>query len=81
MKRPKNVWWIAASVVAAAAADVHPNAIKTLLANGLSTFPIKRNSVVGNGPKCLPKNPPNCSILHNWVFDNFILAEESLVKT
>ena len=70
------LFWIAASVADAAAAAVNPNGIKTLLANGLSTFPIKGNPVFSNGPKSLPKNPPGCPILCNWVFDNFILAEE-----
>ena len=47
-----------------------------LLANGLSTFPIKGNPVFSNGPKSLHKNPPDCTILFYWVFNNFILAEE-----
>ena len=47
------------------AAAVIPNGIKTLLANGLSTFPIKDNPGFSNAPKTLPKNPPNCSILCN----------------
>ena len=47
-----------------------------LLSNRLSTFPIKGNPVYSNGPKNLPKNPPDCPTLCNWVFDNFILAEE-----
>ena len=52
-----------------------------LLGNGLSTFPIKESPVFSNGPKSLPKNTPDCSIiLHNWVFDNFTSAEESFVK-
>ena len=75
----RNIFlWIAASVADTAA--VNPNGIKTLLANGLSTFPIKGNPVFSNGPKGLPKNPPDCPILCNWVFDNFILAEELFVK-
>ena len=41
------------------------NSIKTLLANGSSTFPIKDNPVYSNGPKILPKNPPDCFILCN----------------
>ena len=72
-------WWIAASVADAAA--INPNGIKTLLAIGLSTIPIKGNQGFSNGPKSLPKNPPDCPILCNWVFDNFILAEELLGKT
>ena len=50
--------------------------IKTLLTNGLSTFPIKGNPIFSIGPKGLLKNPPVCPILCNWVFDNFILADE-----
>ena len=33
------------------AAVVNPNGIKMLLANSLSTFPIKSNLVFSNGPK------------------------------
>ena len=41
---------------------VNPNGIKQLLANGLSTFPIKGKPVFSNGPKILPKNVPDCPI-------------------
>ena len=51
-----------------------------LLANGLSTFPIKDNPIFSNGPKNLPKNSSYCPILCNWAFDNFILAEEQFEK-
>ena len=44
---------IAASVAYVAA--VNPNSIKTLLANGLSAFPLKGNPLFSNGPKSLPK--------------------------
>ena len=60
--------WIAASV--ADAAPINPNGIKTLLANGLSTFSIKGNAVFSMGPTSLPKNPPDWPILCNLVFDN-----------
>ena len=70
--------WIAA--FAADAAAVNPNGIKTLLANGLSAFLIKGNPAFSNGPKSLPKNPPECPILCNWVFDSYILAEELFTK-
>ena len=53
------------------------NDIKTLLANGLSTFSIKGNIVFSNGPKSLHRNPP---ILCNSVFDNFILADQLFAK-
>ena len=56
------------------------SAIKMLLANGLSTLPIKGNPVFSNGPKSLPKNTTYCPILCNWVFDNFILADESFAN-
>ena len=36
--------------------------------------------VFGNGPKSLPKNPPDCPILCNWVFDNFILIDKLFTK-
>ena len=68
----------AASIADAAA--VNTNVIKTLLANGLSTFPIKGNPVFSNGPKSITENPPDCSILCQCVFDNFILAEELFEK-
>ena len=42
---------IATSVVGAI--DVTPKGTKTLLANGLSTFPIKSRSVFSNGPRSL----------------------------
>ena len=54
--------------------------MKTLLANGLSTFPIKGNPLFSNTPKGLNKNPPDCAILENWVFENFILADETFKK-
>ena len=59
------------------AAAVNTNGIKMLLANDVSTLPIKGNAVFSNGPKSPPKNPPDCTILDNWVFENFILAVES----
>ena len=61
--------WIDAVAVAAA---VNPNGIKTLLANGLSTFLIKGNPVFSNDRKSLSKNARDCSILCNLFFDNFI---------
>ena len=71
---PNIFLWIAASDADAAAVNL--NGIKALLANGLDTFFIKSNPVFSNGPKGLPKNPPDCPILCNWVFDNFILPGE-----
>ena len=52
---------IAAS--AADAAAVNPKGIKKILANGLITFFISGNPVFSNGPKSLPRNPPDCIIL------------------
>ena len=42
-----------------------PNGIETLLANGFNTPFIKGNPTFSNGPKSLPKNPPDCLILRN----------------
>ena len=33
-----------------------------------------------NCPRRLPRNPPNCLILYNWVLDNFILAHDLFAK-
>ena len=74
----KRFLWIATFVVDAAA--VNPNSIKTLLSNGLTTFPIKGKPAFSNGLKVLPKNPPDCPILCKWNFDNLILAEEPFAK-
>ena len=52
---------------AADAAAVNPNGIK------ISPF-------FNNGPRSLPRNPPDCYILDNWGFDNLIPAEELFVK-
>ena len=70
--------WIAAPVAAAAA--VNRYSIKPLLSNSFSIFPIKGNPVFNSGPKSLPKNASDCPILCNWVFDNFVLAEELFTK-
>ena len=45
------------------AAAVNTNSIKTFLAHGLITFPIKDNLVFSSGPKSLPKSPPEYPIL------------------
>ena len=78
MPDPNIFLWIAASVADAAA--VNHNGIKTLLANGLSTFPIKSNPVFNNGPRSLPKNPPGCPTLCNWVFNNIYITCKSFAK-
>ena len=44
-------------------AAVNPNGIKTLLANGLSTFFIKGKPVFSNGPRRFLRNHSNCTIL------------------
>ena len=62
------------------AAAVNLNDIKILSANALSIFPIKGNSCLSNGHKSLPKNPPDCPILCNWVLDSFIIAAEPFAK-
>ena len=33
-----------------------------------------------NGPKSLPKNPPDSPILCNWAFDSSILTDELFAK-
>ena len=75
---PNIFSWIAASIAYAAA--VNPNGIKTLLTNGFTRMFIKGKPVFSNGPRSLPRNPPDYVILCKWIFDNFILAEEPCAK-
>ena len=49
----------------AEAAAVNPNGIKTLLANSLITSYINGNLLFSNGPRSLPRHPPDCIILDN----------------
>ena len=60
---PKMFLCIPAS--AADAAAINPIAIKTLLANSLTTFFISGNPVFSNGPRNLTRNPPHCIIVDN----------------
>ena len=71
--------WIAVSVADAPA--VNPNSIKILLANGFTTFFIKGKPVFSNGPRSLPRNPPDYTIWDNCFFNNFILADELFAKS
>ena len=50
------------------------------MASGLNIFFIKGKAVFSNAPKILLKNLPDCTILCNWVFNNFVLAEELFAK-
>ena len=61
---------------AADVAAVNLKGIKTLLANGLIIFFIKGNPVFSNGPR----NPLDCTILDNWVFDKLISVQDLLEK-
>ena len=49
------------SVSAVDVAGVNPIRIKTLLANGLIKFSISDNSVFGNEPRSVARNPPDCN--------------------
>ena len=61
---------------AADPAEVNPKRIKKLLANSLITFFINDDPVFSNRPSNLPRNPPDCFILDNRVFDNLISVDE-----
>ena len=83
---PRNVYQIVRFFLcihasAADAAAVNSKGIKTLLANGLITFFIKGNPVFSNGPRSLPRNPPDCTILDNLVFEKSISVDDLLGKT
>ena len=75
---PKNILWIPASPADTAA--VNPNGIKTLLANGLFISSINGNTGFSNEPRSLLRNPPDCIILNNWVFENLISVDELFAK-
>ena len=47
------------------AVAVNSNGITTLLASGLIIFFINGKPVFSNGPRSLPRNPPDCIILGN----------------
>ena len=74
----KNIFSIAASV--AYIATVSINGIKTLLDNCLTAFFIKGKPVFNNRSRNLPKNPLDCIISGNGVFDDFILPDEPFPK-
>ena len=50
--------------------------LKKKLANCLITFLIKGNLSFSIWLRCLSRNPPDCIILDNWVFDNLISADK-----
>ena len=50
--------------------------LKKLLANDLIIFFINDNPVFSNGPRSIPRNPPECTILDIWVFDSLVSADE-----
>ena len=62
------------------AAAVNPNGVKTLLGDGWIIFFIVGNPVFSNGRRSLWKNPPDCNILDDWVFEFLILTDELFTK-
>ena len=36
----------------------------------VNTFFVKGDPAFRNDPQSLPKNPPDCPILSNWLFEN-----------
>ena len=59
---------------------VNPNGIKTLLGIVLIIFFINGNPVFNNGPRSLPRNPPDCIILDSWVFDSLVSVGKQFAK-
>ena len=68
----------------AAAVNPNGNGIKTLLVYSLNTFSLKEMQLLVVVLKVylkillisLPKNTPDFPILCNWIFDDFVLADE-----
>ena len=78
--RPDPKIFVCIPAFTADAAAVDYKGIKTLLANGLTTFFISGNPVFNNGPRRLPKYPHDCIILDIWVFDNLISVDDLSTK-
>ena len=74
LHNPKIFLCIPAS--AADAPAVNPNGIKTLMANGLITFFINGNPVFSDGPRSLPRNPPDYIIIDIRVFNKLISVDK-----
>ena len=86
-KAEEEEWWrrdpnifLCIPASAADAAAVSSRGIKTLLANGVSALFINDNPDFNKGSSSLPKNPPDCIIFHNWVFENLRSADELFEK-
>ena len=75
-RRPDPKIFLCIPASAADATAVNPKGMKTLLANGLITFFISSNPIFNGGPSNLPRNPPDCIILDNWVFDSLIPVDK-----
>ena len=73
----RSKYFLCIPAFAADAVAVNPNGTRALLANGCITLFINGNR---HGPKSLPRNPPNCVILDNCVFDNFMSVDVWLAK-
>ena len=68
------------SAPAAEDAAVNPKGVKTILANGLITIFFNGNPFFSNGSSNLPRNPPDCIIFDNWLFDHLRSADELITK-
>ena len=78
--RPDPKIFVCIPAFTADAAAVDYKRIKTLLANGLTTFFISGNTVFNNGSRGLPKNSHDCIILDIWVFGNVITVDDLSTK-
>ena len=61
-------------------ADAVPLILMVSNTNGLSIFFIEGKPDFNNGPRSLPKNSPDYTILGNWVFGISIVADELFAK-
>ena len=76
---PEISLWIPA--FGADAAVANPIGINTLLPHGWSTSFINGKPVFSNGPRSLPRNPPDYYIiLHSLDFDSLTLADKLFAK-
>ena len=59
---------------------VNRNGSETFLDSGVNTLFINGKPTFINGPRSLPRNPHNCTILDTSGSDNFILVDETMAK-
>ena len=78
IRYPNIFSWFPA--LSADVAGVNPNGTNTLVVDSVCRFFINGRPTFMNGPRSLPRNPPDCIILDSGLFDNSLAVNELFVK-